>query len=179
MHNLRRKGIVLVVSMLICVVSRLIPHPANMTPLVAMIIINQTFFNRVTGVITCFVAMLAGDVSLALTAGYPILGSWSLFTYTGIMAICLFMPKKLLNTSPLFLISTIGVVHFLYWLWTNWGVWVASGMYTHSLQGLVTCYIAAIPFLRNSIVGTFFYLVVFQLGLWTLMVKWTSTINHR
>lgn len=40
-----------------------------------------------------------------------------------------------------------------FWIWTNFGVWLVSGMYPHSLTGLVTCYFLALPFLKNSIIA--------------------------
>lgn len=38
---------------------------------------------------------------------------------------------------------------------SNYAVWAAgSGMYPHTLAGLETCYLAAIPFYRNDLVST-------------------------
>jgi hypothetical protein len=40
---------------------------------------------------------------------------------------------------------------------TNFGVWLGSGMYAHSAAGFVACYTAAIPFFRNTVAGDLFY----------------------
>jgi hypothetical protein len=45
----------------------------------------------------------------------------------------------------------------LFFAVTNFGVWLVSGMYGHTLQGLAACYVAAIPFLQNTIAGDLFY----------------------
>jgi hypothetical protein len=37
---------------------------------------------------------------------------------------------------------------------SNYAVWVGSGMYTHTLGGLVACYVAALPFYRNDLIST-------------------------
>jgi Family of unknown function (DUF6580) len=37
---------------------------------------------------------------------------------------------------------------------TNYAVWAGSAMYPHTMAGLETCYIAAIPFYRNDLVST-------------------------
>ncbi len=37
---------------------------------------------------------------------------------------------------------------------SNFVVWSGSGMYAHSLSGLGTCYLAALPFYRNDAVST-------------------------
>jgi hypothetical protein len=36
-------------------------------------------------------------------------------------------------------------------------VWLAGGLYPRTLSGLTACYVAAIPFFRNSIVGDLLY----------------------
>jgi hypothetical protein len=43
---------------------------------------------------------------------------------------------------------------------SNFAVWVGSSMYTHSLDGLVTCYVAALPFYRNDLVSTSLFLAI-------------------
>jgi hypothetical protein len=37
---------------------------------------------------------------------------------------------------------------------SNYAVWAASGMYPHTLAGLMTCYAAGIPFYRNDVIST-------------------------
>ena len=37
---------------------------------------------------------------------------------------------------------------------SNYAVWAGSGMYPHTLAGLQTCYVAAIPFYRNDLAST-------------------------
>jgi hypothetical protein len=37
---------------------------------------------------------------------------------------------------------------------SNYAVWVGSGMYPHTLGGLIACYGSAIPFYRNDLVST-------------------------
>lgn len=41
----------------------------------------------------------------------------------------------------------------LFFLVTNFGVWAGTGMYTPDFSGLLTCYIAALPFFRNSLIA--------------------------
>jgi hypothetical protein len=37
---------------------------------------------------------------------------------------------------------------------SNFAVWVSNGMYARSLEGLMACYVAAIPFYRNDLAST-------------------------
>jgi hypothetical protein len=43
---------------------------------------------------------------------------------------------------------------------SNYGVWAAGGMYPHTLSGLMTCYVAGIPFYRNDLASTTIVLAV-------------------
>ena len=41
-----------------------------------------------------------------------------------------------------------------FFLASNFAVWATPGMYPHNLAGLVTCYVAALPFYRNDLIST-------------------------
>lgn len=49
----------------------------------------------------------------------------------------------------------------LFYLITNFGMWMMYTTYPHTLGGLIQCYIAGLPFLRPTIVGDAFYTTVF------------------
>ncbi len=46
---------------------------------------------------------------------------------------------------------------FVFFLISNFGVWLLSGMYEKNISGLINCYIVAIPFLKNTIISTIFF----------------------
>ena len=48
-----------------------------------------------------------------------------------------------------------GVLSF--YLITNFAVWYGSGMYTLDFNGLITCYMMALPFLQNTILSSAIY----------------------
>lgn len=41
-----------------------------------------------------------------------------------------------------------------FWIVSDYSVWAGSTMYPHTLAGLVSCYVAAIPFYRNDLIAT-------------------------
>jgi formate-dependent nitrite reductase membrane component NrfD len=43
---------------------------------------------------------------------------------------------------------------------TNFASWLNNPMYTQNFSGLLTSYIAGIPFFRNTLLGDLFYLSV-------------------
>ena len=48
----------------------------------------------------------------------------------------------------------------LFFVITNFGVWAFDGLYPRTFEGLVVCYIAAIPFFGNTLAGSLFYTAV-------------------
>jgi hypothetical protein len=48
----------------------------------------------------------------------------------------------------------------LFFVFTNFGVWLGSSMYPQTWAGLVECYVAGIPFYKNTLAGTLFYSAV-------------------
>jgi hypothetical protein len=67
--------------------------------------------------------------------------------------------------------SALGAI--LFFILSNFGVWIGSGMYSKTLDGFVLCYTAALPFFGNTLSGNlFFSLVLF--GSYYLLEKKTS-----
>jgi hypothetical protein len=45
----------------------------------------------------------------------------------------------------------------LFYVLTNFGTWLTTGMYPRTLEGLAACYVAAIPFFQNTLAGDLFF----------------------
>ena len=51
---------------------------------------------------------------------------------------------------------------------SNFAVWAFSGMYSLDFAGLTHCYIAALPFLQNTVAGDLFWTAVLFGGAWAM-----------
>lgn len=154
--------------MLLTLFSRLIPHVANVTAMTALCLTLPALLST-RYVILCIVATLVGsDLALALINYHACFGDWTIFSYTGFIIIAYLYVWKPTIFVPLY--------SLLFWLWTNFGVWYLSNIYAHSWAGLTNCYITALPFLRNAIVGDLIWFTV----LYFLLSATTSsyTIGH-
>lgn len=56
-----------------------------------------------------------------------------------------------------------------FYAWTNFGVWHIGGLYPHSLAGLVECYVNALPFLRNQLLGNMIFVPVLSVVVLSIM----------
>ena len=53
---------------------------------------------------------------------------------------------------------------FLFFLITNFQVWIMSSGYSKSLSGILECYTLAIPFFGMTLLSTFFYSYILFYG---------------
>jgi hypothetical protein len=51
---------------------------------------------------------------------------------------------------------------------SNFAVWAFSGIYSLEWQGLIQCYVAALPFLQNTVAGDLFWAAVLFGGAWVI-----------
>lgn len=133
----------------ILALSRIIPHPPNFTPLIAVAIFAPTVIKDVLLVIlTTLSAMFLADL-------YWGLHSFMFWTYGSIL-LCTLMATRYKTIYMVF----AGPI--LFFVITNFAVWT-SGYYGFTLQGLIACYIAAIPFFHMTLLSTILYTAAFYL----------------
>ena len=136
--------------------SRLIPHPWNFTPVLAMGIFSGFYFkNFILGSFIVICSMFIGDLYLGFH-------STMFFTYISLIiavALGLFI-NKFKFTEVLFTGLASSVCFFAI---TNFGAWLTLEMYEKNLTGLLQSYVLAIPFFHNTLISTLLYLVVLKL----------------
>ena len=149
--------------------SRLIPHPWNFTPILAVGIFSGFYFkNFILSLFIVILSMFIGDLFLGFH-------STMFFTYISLalaVVIGLFI-KHFKFTEILFSGLASSVCYFII---TNFGAWLTLEMYEKNFAGLLQSYVLAIPFFHNTLISTFLYLIVLKL-LFDLVIKKTSTIS--
>jgi hypothetical protein len=133
------------------VVSRLIPHLPNMTPMGAIALRARARFGTI-GLAIPIVSMLLSD---ALIGFYDLRILASVY----ISFLCVGLLGTLLHNRPstarVAFIALIGSV--LFFIITNTAVWAFSPWYEKSFVGLLTCYIVALPFFASTLLGDQFF----------------------
>lgn len=128
---------------------RFIPHAPNFTPVAAIALFAGAYMNKKYALIVPLLLMALSDVTLGMHN--VILFTWGSFILTSILGLWLKNHKKLLAVCGMSLISS-----FIFYIVTNFGVWI-MGWYPRNTEGLIQCYIMALPFLRNFTVATILY----------------------
>jgi hypothetical protein len=142
--------------------ARLIPHPWNMTPVFAMALFGGAYFSRRWAAFAVpLAAMLISDVVLAWRDyGMPAVRSQPL-VYLNLAGWVLMgiVIQRHRRFWPILGCTLLGTAVFF--VTTNFGVWYGSTLYPQTPVGLLTCYEAAVPFLRNEIIGNLAYTALF------------------
>ena len=158
-----KKEIFPISLILILALSRLIPHPYNFSPMLAVGIFSGFYFRQFyLGLFIVIFSMFIGDLFLGFH-------STMFFTYISLAVAVLIglYVKHFKFTEILFSGLASSVCFFII---TNFGAWLTLEMYTKNFAGLLQSYVMAIPFFHNTLISTFVYLFVLKL-LFDLAVK--------
>ena len=172
-----KKNIILIIALVaIGIIGRLIPHPPNFTPIIAIALFaSHIFKNKWIVILTPLMAMWISDLVINnySYAGYHdslvIFSPSFLWVYGPIICIALLgtVLIKKLKISNIALSSISGSL--IFFLVSNFGVWISgtiyidgvlTTMYAKSLAGLIQCYISAIPYFGNALVGDLVYCTI-------------------
>ena len=152
-----KKEIFPISLILILVLARLIPHPPNFTPIIAVAILSGYFFKNIyLSFATLLIAMLLADAFIGFYENI-------FFVYLSLLLIAFIFYKisEKINFKNLFIYGFIGSL--IFFIISNFGVWflgspgVLDVPYEKNLNGLVECYILAIPFFGNTFLSTLIF----------------------
>ena len=149
---------------LIAAFARIIPHYPNFTPLCAIALFGAKYFrNGYLAFLIPIVALWFSDIIInnfilsQYFDGFNLFYSGFYWQYGSFLLIALLGRKTLNNLSFFKLLGVSISSSLLFFLISNFGVWVSSSFYSKDIFGLAACYIAAIPFYYGTLSGTIFY----------------------
>jgi hypothetical protein len=134
----------------LAVISRLIPHPVNFAPIAALALFGGAYFDRRYSFILPFAVLLVSDAILGFYDG--VAWVYGGFLLVNLLGWTLRRNRSIAGTAGVTLAGSVA-----FFVVTNFGVWLQGTLYTPDLSGLIDCYVAAIPFFRNSLAGDLFY----------------------
>lgn len=127
--------------------ARVIPHPSDVTPIAAMALFSGAAFQRKPwAVLIPLLAMFISDLAIGThDQMVSVYGSIVLISFIG------FALSKKRTWGRVILASILSSTVFF--LMTNFTVWLTTEMYAKTSAGLVECYTMALPFYRNGLIG--------------------------
>ena len=155
--NILKKEIFPISLIVILAFARLIPHPPNFTPIIAVAIISGYFFKNINlSLLILLAAMLISDLFIGFYENV-------IFVYASLLLITFVFHKisNKINFKNLFIYGFAGSL--IFFIVSNFGVWalgspgVSDIVYEKSLNGLIQCYVLAIPFFGNTFLSTIIF----------------------
>jgi hypothetical protein len=136
----------------IAILSRLIPHPPNFTPITAIALFSTIHFkNKILTYLIPIIGLFISDLILGLSMV-------NLFVYLSFIVITFIGFKfQKINTYSILLSSTT------FFIVSNFGVWILG--YPKTIEGLILCFYMALPFFIYTIMGDLFYSYAMKYGL--------------
>lgn len=151
---LKTRLLTLVGLIVLAAASRLLPHPPNFTPIAAMALFGGAHFSdKRLAFVVPLAALSVSDLVLGMHRLLPVVyGSFALFVWLGFWL----RPRR----RPLPIAAGTLASSVLFFLITNFGVWALGSLYPRTIEGLIACYLAAIPFFQNTLLGDGAYTAV-------------------
>jgi hypothetical protein len=164
----------LIIAAIIAVAAlfRFLPHPPNFVPLTAIALFAGAYItDKRLAFLIPIGALFISDVIIGFH-------STMIFVYASLIAMVgigmLLQNRK--RVAPIAIATLAGSI--LFFVVTNFGVWAMTTMYPKTIEGLMSCYVAAIPFFRNALAGDIVY-VTLLFGSFALAQRWVPALQSR
>jgi hypothetical protein len=151
--------------------SRLIPHPPNLASVTAVALFGGAYlYERRLAFLVPMAALFLSDLVLGFYSRmWVVYGSFALVVCIGLL-----LHRR---RTPAAIASAALASSILFFVLTNFGVWVFGSLYPKTMEGLLACYVAAIPFFQNTIMGDALYTTVL-FGGFSLAERWWPVLGE-
>lgn len=136
------------------VASRLLPHPANFSPISALLMLSP----------------LGPVALLGLFISDFFLGFHSTFLYVYGSYLLIYLIGRYIKQDTLQFFALPLFSALLFFIVTNLGVWATTSLYAKDFSGLIQSYWMGIPFFRMTLAGDLFYFTLIYSM--TVLHKW-------
>ena len=145
--------------------TRFVPHPPNFTSLMALTFYIPTILG-IKFLPALLIAFILTDIIIGLHS--TIIFTWGSVLIVGMLSI--YFKKNMF-------FRFLGVVGgtLVFFVFTNFGVW-SLGSYGYSLEGLLSCYILALPFFGNTLISTLLFSSIIEFVYKTYTDKFPNNI---
>jgi hypothetical protein len=143
-----------IAMIIIATASTLVPHPPNFTPLAAIALFAGAQLNdrRVAFALTLGTLLLRDAV-----IGFHLLMPVVYVCYAINVGLGFWLRS---NQRPWRVAGVTLLGSVIFFVVTNFAVWAAFDTYAHTAEGLLKCYVAAIPYFRNTVCSDLLYSIV-------------------
>ena len=149
----------------LALISRIIPHPYNFAPMMAVGIFGGALFTQkkwayIIPLVAIFLSdLLINNILMSDYYGHFVWAyegwywQYAVFALIPFLSVILF--KNHISVSKIIGMSVFSSI--IFFIVTNFGVWATGMMYPMNTEGLMACFVAGIPFYKGALLGNLFY----------------------
>ena len=154
---MNKNNLIIIFFIILGILTRLIPHPPNFTALGAITIFAGAFIiDKRLSFFIPIITMLISDLILGYEIQVSVYISFIIMVRLGNLLKNDKGPNKII---PIAIIGSI-----VFFIITNFTVFMTSNMYTKDIFGLLQCYTLAIPFFTYSLISTALFSLLIETG---------------
>jgi len=161
-------------------IARLLPHPPNFAPVGATSVFAGARLPGWQAYLIPLALMAVTDPIIYASYGLPFSFRSRLWIYSSFL-ISVAIGRALRHTeSPTRIAGALFLSALQFFLISNFGVWLGrdgTSLYPHTAGGLMTCYIAALPFFGWTLLSDFTYAAAF-FGLHAWLSRTVSPVEQ-
>lgn len=173
--NTRKNIFVFVGSGLLIAATRIIPHADNFTPMESLVLFGTILYSsRLLAFVLPLVLMYTFDFVINNTIARPFFpdqeglvwfSEYMVYNSLAYIVIALtgFLVMKRLRVTNVLGASVVSAG--IFFLITNFGVWLGSTIYPATAEGLWMSYMAGLPFLKSTLISAVLFSAVFYTGI--------------
>ncbi|MCS6955875.1 MAG: hypothetical protein NZM44_05925 [Candidatus Calescibacterium sp.] len=166
MKNRNSFSIILAILIIILgIYYRLIPHPPNFSPLISITVFSGFVLikNKYLAYLLPLIILITSDLIIGIHN--QIITVYLSFIVSVYLSEFYFKSLKLdtenSNLKKVLHANISGLINSTwFYLFTNFVVWISTNMYSKNLNGLIECYIMAIPFFKNSLISSIIFTTI-------------------
>lgn len=148
-----------IIMMTLLVISRMISDIPNFTATIALIMFTSYLIrDKFLSVLVILVSQIISDLYIGIYSSM-------FFVYGAYVFIALLSPIIMNKLSFKSVLISPLVTPTIFYIVSNFGVWITGSTYPLSLDGLIMCYVAGIPFFDETLLST----VVFSVTIYAMM----------
>ncbi len=147
--------VVILLFVAIGVLFRFLPHPPNFTPVGAIALFAGAYLSRPSALILPLAVMAVSDIFIGFYEPALMVSVYASFIISALIGSYLKKNPRWFRVGKAAFLSSL-----IFFTATNFTVWAFTPWYPKNISGLLSCYLLALPFFKNSLLSHFFYSAV-------------------
>ena len=139
------------IFLILLIISRMLSDIPNFTPTISLIIFAGFYMqNRISAALVVLFSQLISDFFIGFYDSM-------IFVYMALIFIVYLSPIIIRKLNVVSVVAASTLSPSIFFIVSNFGVWFLMDLFPSNFDGLLSCYIAGIPFFKYSLISTILF----------------------